>query len=107
MIDYRSYLIRRIQSFWAYLLSVVIIVVLLASTIHHPVAAQSNELEIVAEFPAEHSPGNIAITPEGRLIMSQHQFYGAPLRVVEVLVDILPPFHLVRFPALASGEVGR
>ncbi|HEY9768439.1 MAG TPA: L-dopachrome tautomerase-related protein [Coleofasciculaceae cyanobacterium] len=91
MIDYRSYLIRRIQSFWAYLVSVAIIAVLLSS-IHHPVAAQIDELEIVAEFPAEHPPGNIAITPEGRLIMSQHQFYGAPLRVVEVLDESVVPF---------------
>ncbi|MGF1589374.1 MAG: L-dopachrome tautomerase-related protein [Pleurocapsa sp.] len=91
MIDYRSYLIRRIQSFWAYLVSVAMIAVLLAS-IHHPVSAQINELEIVAEFPAEHPPGNIAITPEGRLIMSQHQFYGAPLRVVEVLDESVVPF---------------
>lgn len=62
----------------------------------HPLAAQTeiaqtdveiDELEIVAEFPAEHPPGNVAVTPEGRLIMSQHQFFGAPLRVVEVLDD--------------------
>ena len=91
MIDHRSYLIRRIQSFWAYLVSVAIIAALLSS-IHHPVAAQIDELEIVAEFPAEHPPGNIAITPEGRLIMSQHQFYGAPLRVVEVLDESVVPF---------------
>lgn len=91
MTDHRSYLIRHIQSFWAYLVSVAMIAVLLAS-IHHPVAAQIDELEIVAEFPAEHPPGNIAITPEGRLIMSQHQFYGAPLRVVEVLDESIVPF---------------
>ncbi len=48
---------------------------------------QTQNVEIVAEFPAEHPPGNIAITPQGRLIMSQHQFYGAPLRVVEVMND--------------------
>ena len=62
----------------------------LSLAVHRPVVAQNEplgELEIVAEFPAEHPPGNIAITPEGRLIMSQHQFYGAPLRVVEVLDD--------------------
>ncbi len=87
MIDHRSHSIRRIQSFWAYLVSVAIIAVLLASTVHHPVGAQNDALEIVAEFAAEHPPGNIAITPDNRLIMSQHQFYGAPLRVVEVLSD--------------------
>ena len=63
------------------------IAIWLSLAIRHPVVAQIDELEIVAEFPAEHPPGNIAVTPDGRLIMSQHQFYGAPLRVVEVLDD--------------------
>lgn len=47
--------------------------------------SQTQNLEIVAEFPLENPPGNIAITPQGKLIMSQHQFYGAPQRVVEVM----------------------
>jgi len=82
--------LSRLFRFIAYLISVAAIVIWF-SLIHRPAVAQpdepANELEIVAEFPAEHPPGNIAITPEGRLIMSQHQFYGAPLRVVEVLED--------------------
>lgn len=49
--------------------------------------AQTPEIEIVAEFSSEHPPGNIAITTKGRLFMSQHQFFGAPLRVVEVMED--------------------
>lgn len=44
-------------------------------------------LDIVAEFPTEHPPGNIAVTPDGRLIMSQHQFYGTDFKVVEVMPD--------------------
>lgn len=44
-------------------------------------------IEIVAEFSAAHPPGNIAVTPDGRLIMSQHQFYGTEYKVVEVLPD--------------------
>lgn len=44
-------------------------------------------LEVVAEFPRQHPPGNIAVTPDGRLIMSQHQFYGTDFKVVEVLAD--------------------
>ena len=44
-------------------------------------------IEVVAEFPQENPPGNIAVTPDGRLIMSQHQFYGTDLKVVEVLPD--------------------
>lgn len=74
-------------SFWKYLLLAATLVISLSLATHNVVVAQDNELEVVAEFPAEHPPGNIAITPEGRIIMSQHQFYGAPLRVVEVLED--------------------
>ncbi|MEM8642174.1 MAG: L-dopachrome tautomerase-related protein [Cyanobacteria bacterium P01_G01_bin.54] len=45
-------------------------------------------LEIVAELPATNPPGNIAVTPDGRLIMSQHQFYGGTdFKLVEVLPD--------------------
>ena len=80
----------RLFRFIACLISVAAITVWSLSA-DNPVVAQTDEpieeLEIVAEFPAEHPPGNIAVTPEGRLIMSQHQFYGAPLRVVEVLDD--------------------
>jgi sugar lactone lactonase YvrE len=91
---------RRLFNFLAYLLSVVSVaalVIWLSFAVHPPVVAQTDELidelEIIAEFPAEHPPGNIAITPTGRIIMSQHQFYGAPLRVVELLEDnSLVPF---------------
>ena len=68
------------------LIFITTIAVCLSLAVRHPVVAQT-DVEIVAEFPAEHPPGNIAVTPDGRLIMSQHQFYGAPLRVVEVLDD--------------------
>ena len=44
-------------------------------------------LEIVAEFARRNPPGNIAVTPDGRLIVSQHQFFGSQYRVVEVLPD--------------------
>ena len=76
--------IRRIP--FLTLIFVATIVVWLSLRVRHPVVAQT-DVEIVAEFPAEHPPGNIAVTPDARLIMSQHQFYGAPLRVVEVLDD--------------------
>ena len=92
----------RLSGFVAYLITVAITTIFLFSVISNPSVGQdiqsppleeelgsspSQELEIVAEFPIEHPPGNIAITPQGRLIMSQHQFYGAPLRVVEVMDD--------------------
>ena len=76
--------IRRIP--FLTLIFVATIVVWLSLTVRHPVVAQT-DVEIVAEFAAEHPPGNIAVTPDARLIMSQHQFYGAPLQVVEVLDD--------------------
>ncbi|MGB5634268.1 MAG: L-dopachrome tautomerase-related protein [Waterburya sp.] len=88
MDNYRNPIsLRPLGRFFLYFLSVATVVIGFSLTIHHPVVAQTDELEIVAEFPAEHPPGNIAITPEGRIFMSQHQFYGAPLRVVEVLDD--------------------
>ncbi|MEL6496297.1 MAG: L-dopachrome tautomerase-related protein [Cyanobacteria bacterium J06623_7] len=80
---------RRLEKFIIYLVAVVAIAGL-SIMVHHPVVAQNelaDELEVVAEFPAAHPPGNVAVTSEGRIIMSQHQFYGAPLRVVEVLDD--------------------
>ena len=78
---------RRLGLFFCSLVSIATVVIWSSLNVHHPAIAQPEELEVVAEFSAEHPPGNIAITPEGRLIMSQHQFYGAPLRVVEVLED--------------------
>ena len=47
-------------------------------------AASANELklEVVAEL--QQAPGNITLTPDGRMIISLHQFYGPELRVAEV-----------------------
>ncbi len=77
----------RLSNFIVYLFSLATLVIFLSLAIDRPVIGQTGELEVVAEFSPEHPPGNIAITPQGRLIMSQHQFYGAPLRVVEVESD--------------------
>ena len=66
--------VKRLLRFVAYLLSVIAAVMILSLAVHHPIIAQTNKLEIIAEFPLEHPPGNIAITPQGRLMMSQHQF---------------------------------
>ncbi|MDJ0949551.1 MAG: L-dopachrome tautomerase-related protein [Alphaproteobacteria bacterium] len=44
-------------------------------------------LEVVARFEPANPPGNIAVTPDGRLIMSLHPFYVPAHRVVEVLKD--------------------
>ena len=92
MDNYRNFILpRRVKRYLRYFISFMIAAICLSWSMNHLVVAQTNELEgeleIVAEFPIEHPTGNIAITPEGRIIMSQHQFYGAPLRVVEVLED--------------------
>lgn len=42
-------------------------------------------LEVVATL--AQGPGNVAVTPDGRIIISQHQFYEPELRVVELLPD--------------------
>lgn len=35
----------------------------------------------------QQAPGNITVTPDGRILVSQHQFYDPTYRVVEVLAD--------------------
>ncbi len=52
-----------------------------------PLAAQHNQIEIVHRFNSSTPPGNIAITPNGRIFMSVHEFYGQDVRVVEVKKD--------------------
>lgn len=48
-------------------------------------SAPDVKLEVVATL--SQGPGNIAVTPEGRIILSQHQFYAPELRIVELLKD--------------------
>lgn len=48
---------------------------------------QAESLEVVAKLPKETPPGNVAVTPDGRIIMSLHPFYNPTYRVVEVLQD--------------------
>jgi len=45
----------------------------------------SDSLEVVAELPF--APGNITLTPDGRLILSLHQFYNPEMRVAELTKD--------------------
>lgn len=49
-------------------------------------AALADDLSIRAEF-SDTRPGNIAFTPDGRLILTQQPLDGPQLRVVEVLED--------------------
>lgn len=41
--------------------------------------------EVVAEFPSDTPPGNIAISKEGRIFLSVHSFYPSEFRLVELL----------------------
>jgi sugar lactone lactonase YvrE len=57
-----------------------------------PLLAQiATDIEIVAKI--SEGPGNITVTPDGRIIISLHQFYQTQNRVVEVKSDgTLVPF---------------
>lgn len=48
-------------------------------------AVPAAEFEIVAEL--DRAPGNVAVTPDGRIVMSQHQFFEPETRVVELKPD--------------------
>lgn len=45
------------------------------------------DIETYATFGSDMPPGNLAISPEGRMFMSVHEFYGKDLRIVEVMPD--------------------
>ncbi len=45
------------------------------------------EPTLVASLPENVPPGNIAISPEGRIFYSVHEFYGQPQKVVELHSD--------------------
>lgn len=50
-----------------------------------------SEIEVVAEV--DEAPGNITVTPDGRILISLHQFFGTEMRVAEVMPDgALAPF---------------
>ena len=51
-----------------------------------PLAAKAN-LSLVAALSDNVPPGNIAVSAEGRIFFSVHEFYGQPLKVVELLKD--------------------
>lgn len=47
----------------------------------------SAEPVLVASLPEDVPPGNIAISPDGRIFFSVHEFYGKPQKVVELKSD--------------------
>ncbi|MDY6936647.1 MAG: L-dopachrome tautomerase-related protein [Cyanobacteriota bacterium] len=66
-----------------------------------PVLAQTEErsIEIVAE--TELAPGNITVTPDGRIIVSMHQFFNPEYPVMELTDDgKLVPFPNSEFSSL-------
>ncbi|MBD2843298.1 L-dopachrome tautomerase-related protein [Erythrobacter rubeus] len=48
-------------------------------------AGSDRVIEIVAEF--EDGPGNVTVSPDGRIFLSMHQFYDPQFRVMELLPD--------------------
>lgn len=52
--------------------------------------ALAADIEVVAEL--DQAPGNVTVTPDGRIIASQHQYYEPDLRVVEITPEGVRPF---------------
>ncbi|NIR27891.1 MAG: hypothetical protein GWN84_00850 [Gammaproteobacteria bacterium] len=50
-------------------------------------AVAAAEPEVVARLPAGTPPGNVAVTEDGRIFLSLHQFFGAHYRAVELMPD--------------------
>ncbi|MEB3279672.1 MAG: hypothetical protein VKK42_12230 [Lyngbya sp.] len=50
----------------------------------------SQSINIVAELPV--APGNITVTPQGRIFLSLHQFYNPDFHVAELVNGSLVPF---------------
>jgi sugar lactone lactonase YvrE len=65
------------------------------------VAHAGPALEVVATM--SEGPGNIAVTPDGRVIVSLHGIYEPSLRVVEVVGDSLRPFPNARWNRPPDG----
>jgi sugar lactone lactonase YvrE len=52
--------------------------------------ANESKFDIIANL--DHGPGNVTVTADGRIIMSQHQFYLPKYTVVEYKNKVLVPF---------------
>jgi len=67
--------------------------------------AGSPELEVVAAL--DQAPGNVTVTPDGRVIMSLHQFFEPKMRVAELgLGGELVPFPNPEWAYGREGDVG-
>lgn len=77
-----------------------------AALLHPQGAASQSErpaLEVVASL--DRGPGNVTVTPDGRIILSLHQFYEPDLRVVELMEDgTLEPFPTPEWAGPRGGD---
>ena len=60
---------------------------LFVSLSHMATSVNAQELRVTHEFNKDNPPGNIAVSKDGRIFMSNHFFYGAEFKIVEVLKD--------------------
>jgi sugar lactone lactonase YvrE len=60
-------------------------------------------LEVIA--PLSSPPGNITLTPQGRILISLHQFFAPTLRVVEITPQGTVPFPNVAWNQVSSDRV--
>ncbi len=65
-------------------------------------ASRSAPLEVVAKV--QGAPGNIAVTPSGRIIVSMHQFYEPRFRVCELRDGELVPFPNAQWASAPDGS---
>lgn len=49
--------------------------------------SQAQDFSVLHEFDRENPPGNIAVSKNNRIFMSNHFFYGAQHKIVEILKD--------------------
>lgn len=86
-----------------YRAAVSVIVTILAAAATTGRAFGGQEPQVVARL--ERAPGNITVTPHGRIIVSLHQFYDPPYRVAEVMRDgTLRPYPNRQWAAGAGPE---
>ncbi len=67
--------------------------------------ATGQGFEVFAKFSSDVPPGNLAISSEGRIFMSVHEFYGKDVRVVEVFKDgSVKPYPTPKMAAALKSE---
>ncbi len=68
-------------------------------------AAEDANVDLQVFATLSQAPGNIAVSPSGRVFVSQHQFYGPDYRVVEVMGDgTTRPFPNAAWSAILGAD---